>query len=124
MTETPAKDPLTGQILAAAFEVANTLGHGFLETVYRKALAHELAQAGHAVEQEKAFKIIYKGTEIGTYVADMIVDSRVVVELKASEALSPAHTAQCLNYLKASGIKTGLLLNFGRPKIEYRRLVL
>lgn len=124
MTETAAKDSLTGQILAAAFEVANTLGHGFLEAVYRKALAHELSQTGHAVEQEKAFKVIYKGAEIGTYVADMIVDSRVVVELKASEALSPAHTAQCLNYLKASGIKTGLLLNFGRPKIEYRRLVL
>lgn len=124
MKDDDPKDPLTGRILSAAFEVANTLGHGFLESVYQKALAHELVLAGLPVERERAFKVIYKGTEIGTYVADMIVDSRVVVELKAVEALGPAHTAQCLNYLKAGDIKVGLLINFGRPRIEYRRLVL
>lgn len=124
MKDDDLKDPLTGRILSAAFEVANTLGHGFLESVYQKALAHELVLAGLPVEREKAFKIIYKGAEIGTYVADMIVDGRGVVELKAVEALGPAHTAQCLNYPKAGDVKVGLLINFGRPRIEYRRLVL
>ncbi|CAA7614536.1 GxxExxY protein [Magnetospirillum sp. SS-4] len=119
-----AKDPLTRRILAAAFEVSNSLGHGFLEAVYHRALAHELILAGMIVEREKPFRIMYKGAEIGTYIADLIVDGQVVVELKSVETLNSAHVAQCLNYLKASGIKTGLLLNFGRPRIEYKRLVL
>jgi GxxExxY protein len=119
-----AKDPLTRRILAAAFEVSNSLGHGFLEAVYHRALAHELTLAGMIVEREKPFRIMYKGAEIGTYVADLIVDGQVVVELKSVETLNSAHVAQCLNYLKASEIKTGLLLNFGRPRIEYKRLVL
>lgn len=119
-----AKDPLTRRILAAAFEVSNSLGHGFLEAVYHRALAHELTLAGMIVEREKSFRIMYKGAEIGTYIADLIVDGQVVVELKSVETLNSAHVAQCLNYLKASEIKTGLLLNFGRPRIEYKRLVL
>ncbi|RAU24002.1 GxxExxY protein [Paramagnetospirillum kuznetsovii] len=118
------KDPLTHRILAAAFEVSNSLGHGFLEVVYQKALVHELILAGMTVDREKVFKVIYKGADIGTYIADMVVDEQVVVELKSVEALNPAHTAQCLNYLRASGLKTGLLLNFGKPRIEYKRLVL
>ncbi len=124
MSATEARDPLTGLILKAAFEVSNSLGHGFLEAVYQKALAHELTLAGLVVEREKTFRIMYKGAEIGTYVADLIVDGQVVIELKSAEALNSAHVAQCLNYLKASGMKTGLLLNFGRPRVEYKRLVL
>jgi len=124
MKDDDLKDPLTGHILSAAFEVANTLGHGFLESVYQKALTHELVLAGLSVEREKPFKVIYKGAEIGTYVADLVVNDRVVVELKAVEALGPAHVAQCLNYLRAGDVKVGLLINFGRPRIEYRRLVL
>jgi GxxExxY protein len=117
-------DPLTRKILAGAFEVANTLGCGFLEAVYQRAMVHELASAGLAVEREVAFHVMYKGANVGTYIADMVVEEQVVVELKSVEGLSSVHTAQCLNYLKASGIHTGLLINFGRPRIEYRRLVL
>ncbi|WP_205119356.1 GxxExxY protein [Paramagnetospirillum kuznetsovii] len=124
MSGMDGKDPLTHRILAAAFEVSNSLGHGFLEVVYQKALVHELILAGMTVDREKVFKVIYKGADIGTYIADMVVDEQVVVELKSVEALNPAHTAQCLNYLRASGLKTGLLLNFGKPRIEYKRLVL
>jgi GxxExxY protein len=119
-----AKDPLTAKILAAAFEVSNTLGHGFLEAVYQRALAHELGLGGLNVVREAPFRIGYKGAEVGAYIADMIVESWVVVELKAIEALAPSHVGQCLNYLRASGLKTALLLNFGRPKLEYRRITL
>jgi GxxExxY protein len=117
-------EPLTGKILAAAFEVANTLGHGFLESVYQKALLHELTLAGLSAEREVPFKVGYKNLEIGTYVADLIVQGSVVLELKAIDALSPAHVGQCLNYLRASGLRVGLLLNFGRPRLEYRRVAL
>ena len=124
MNDEDARDPLTGRILAAAFEVANTLGHGFLEAVYQRALAHELKNSGVQVEREVTFKTRYKGVDVGAYVADMVIENEVVVELKYAEHLAAAHTAQCLNYLKASGIRTGLLLNFGRPRVEFRRLVL
>ena len=124
MSVDDARDPLTQRILAAAFEVSNSLGHGFLESVYQRALAHELALAGLSVEREKSFRIIYKEAEVGIYAADLIVNGQVIVELKSVDALGSAHTAQCLNYLKASDIKIGLLINFGRPRIEYKRLVL
>ncbi|CAA7614729.1 conserved hypothetical protein [Magnetospirillum sp. LM-5] len=121
---TDERDPLTAAVLAAAFEVSNQLGHGFLEAVYQRALLRELALRDVAVEREVAFKIRYKDAEIGTYVADLVVDRRVIVELKAVEALSPSHMGQCLNYLRASGLRVGLVLNFGRPKLEFKRLAL
>jgi GxxExxY protein len=117
-----ARDPLTGRILGAAFEVSNILGNGFLEAVYQRALAYELALAGLVVEREVGFRIAYKGEAIGTYIADLVVERSVIVELKAIDALGQNHVGQCLNYLRASGLRTALLLNFGRPKLEFKRV--
>lgn len=111
---------LTEKILAAAFAVHNTLGCGFLEKVYSSALLVEIRGLGLACEHEVAFKVTYKGIEVGDYFADLIVERRVVVELKACASLDSTHEAQNLNYLKASNIKVGLLLNFGRPKLQYK----
>lgn len=117
------RDPLSHAVLGAAFEVANTLGHGFLEAVYRRALLCELSGRGIPVCEEVAFPVHYKGETVGRYVADLVVDSRLIVELKCADALSPAHVAQVLNQLKASGLSAALLLNFGKPRIEFKRLV-
>jgi len=115
---------LTEKILGAAFNVHNTLGTGFLERVYENALAHELRKAGVAVGQQKAIQVRYDGVVVGDYQADLIVDNRVLVECKAVNNFDPVHEAQLLNYLRATDIRVGLLLNFGRPKLQYRRLVL
>jgi len=114
---------LTGRILEAAFSVHNTLGCGFLERVYANALAIELRSSGLDCAQESPLKIRYRDTIVGDYVADIIVDSRVIVELKACASLDPSHSAQVMNYLRAANVHVGLLLNFGRPKLEYRRFV-
>jgi len=114
---------LTQKILRAAFEVSNGLGVGFLEKVYSNSLVLELRQMGLGCEQEVALKVQYKGVVVGDYFADMVVERRVLVELKACTSLESVHEAQILNYLKASGIHVGLLLNFGKPKLEYRRFV-
>lgn len=119
------KDPLTEAILGAAFEVANALGHGFSESVYQRALAYELELRGISVAREVPFRVLYKGREMGTYLADLVVGGQVIVELKSIEGtLGAPHVAQCLNYLRASGVRTGLILNFGRAKLEYRRVTL
>ncbi|PKU25190.1 GxxExxY protein [Telmatospirillum siberiense] len=118
------KDPLTGTVIGAAFEVANTLGHGFLEGVYQKALFHELIFQGVHVEREVPFRVTYKGVNIGVYVADMIVENKLIVELKAVNAdISVPQIVQCLNYLRASGLKKGLIVNFGRPRLNFRRVM-
>ena len=117
-------DPLSEAVIGRAFVVANALGPGFLEKVYENALAHELRKAGLAVEQQARMKVHYDGVEVGDYIADLVVDESLVVELKACKALDDIHVAQCLNYLKASGLRTCLLMNFGMPKIQIRRLVL
>ena len=117
-----ARDPLTGRILEAAFEVSNVLGNGFLEAVYQRAMLKELTLTGLTAEREVGFRIAYKGDAIGTYVADLVVERSVIVELKAVEALAQSHIGQCLNYLRASGLRTALLLNFGRPKLEFKRV--
>ena len=118
-------DPLTHRIIGAAFEVGRTLGHGFLEKIYQNALAYELSLAGLHAQREASFRIAYKGRDIGAYVADLIVERAVVVELKAFEGqLMGAHIGQCLNYLRASGLHKGLVINFGRPRLEWRRVVL
>ena len=118
----PEQD-LTEKILEAAFTVHNVLGCGFLEKVYSNALLVEIRALGLACEHEVAFKVKYKNVEVGDYFADLLVERRVVVELKACAAIDSAHEAQILNYLKASNIKLGLLLNFGKPKLQYRRFV-
>jgi len=115
---------LSEKILGAAFTVHNTLGVGFLEKVYENALAHELRRAGISVEQQKPVQVRYNGMVVGDYQADLIVDARVLVECKAVSGFDPTHEAQILNYLRATGIRVGLLLNFGRARLQYRRLVL
>ena len=117
-------DPLSEAVIGRAFTVANTLGPGFLEKVYENALAHELRKAGFETEQQARMKVLYDGVEVGEYIADLIIGKALVVELKACRALDDIHVAQCLNYLKASGLRTCLLMNFGTPKIQVRRLSL
>jgi GxxExxY protein len=114
---------LTEKILGAAFKVQNTLGAGFLEKVYENAMTIELRKCGLAVEGQKAFPVRYEGTVVGDYQADLVVSAKVVVECKAVSNLDSVHEAQLMNYLKASGLRVGLLINFARPKLQYRRLV-
>lgn len=114
---------LSETILGCAFRVMNTLGCGFLEKVYENALAHELRLAGLQVSQQHAMTVCYKDIIVGEYTADLVVNDAVVIELKAAQALDHIHAAQCMNYLKASGIRLCLLLNFGRPRLEIQRIV-
>ena len=118
------KDQLTGQIIGCAYTVSNALGSGFLEKVYENALVHELRKQGLSVDQQHPISVQYDGVAVGEYVADIIVEHKVLVELKAVFELNEIHSAKCLNYLNATGLKTCLLLNFGRPKVELRRLSL
>ena len=114
---------ITGQIIAAAFEVYNLLGYGFLEKVYENSMIRELQLKGLEATAQYPVKVKYKDAEVGDYYADILVEEKVIVELKTGEAFNPLHEAQLLNYLKATGIKVGLLINFGPRKCEYRRLV-
>lgn len=116
-------DALTRSIIGAFFEVANELGCGFLEKPYENALALELRLRGHVVRQQVPMPIVFKGEVVGEYFADMVVDDRVLVEVKAAKGLDEIHVAQCLNYLKASGIRICLLVNFGTPTIKWQRIV-
>ena len=117
------QDSLTEKILGCAFKVANALGHGFLEKVYENALAHELRKAGLEVRQQWALEVHYDGVLVGEFQVDLLVQGEVLVELKAVSDLQQAHAAQCLNYLRASGMPRCLLLNFGRS-LQVRRFVL
>ena len=113
---------LSRRIIGSAFTVLNTLGAGFLEKVYENALVLELRKAGLAVEQQRGVRVMYGGTVVGEYFADLLVEEEIVIELKAIKALDEAHRAQCVNYLKASGLRLGLLLNFGRSRLEIKRI--
>ncbi len=115
---------LTEVIIRCSYQVSNVLGSGFVEKVYENALAYELGKAGLRGLQQHPIKVMYDGIIVGDFVADLLVEGQVLVELKAVRALEDVHTAQCLNYLKATGIRTCLLLNSGRPRVEIRRLVL
>ncbi|MBL8826014.1 MAG: GxxExxY protein [Planctomycetaceae bacterium] len=114
---------LTEKIIGAAYQVANTLGVGFLEKVYENALGHELRKRGLRVECQRPIGVYYDGIEVGCYVADLVVEGIVIVELKNAQAIDDAHVAQCLNYLRATGMSVGLLLNFGIAKIGVRRIL-
>ena len=118
----PTPDPLTGQIIGCCYRVANGLGYGFLEKCYENALAFELRKAKLAFTQQQAIEVFYEGEKVGKYFADLIVEGTVVVEIKAVHALDDSHVAQCLNDLRATGLATCLLVNFGKAKIEVRRL--
>ena len=115
---------LTYQINGAIFEVSRTLGAGFLEKVYENALIIELRNKGLKAESQVPIKVFYKEEAVGEYFADILVQDTVILELKAIENLSKLHEAQLLNYLKATEIKVGLLVNFKHPKAEIKRMVL
>ncbi len=123
MSSALTDEQLTYRINGCVYEVYRQLGHGYLEKVYENALACELALAGLQVEVQKALAVRYKGQLVGEYLVDLLVEGRVILELKAQEKLHPAHEAQLLNYLRASGIKIGLLINFTHPKAEIKRFV-
>jgi GxxExxY protein len=114
---------LSERIIGCAFAVANGLGSGFLEKVYENALAHELRKAGLRVAQQQGVSVTYDDVIVGEYAADLLVEAAVLVELKAVRALDDIHQAQCMNYLRATGMHLCLLLNFGRPRLEIRRIV-
>jgi len=113
---------MTGKIIKAFYEVYNKLGYGFLEKVYQSCVEMELRSMNLFVEVQKPIKVIYKGKEVGLYYADIVVENCVIVELKAAEMIAPEFEAQLLNYLKASTLEVGLLLNFG-IKPELRRKI-
>jgi GxxExxY protein len=115
---------LTYSINAAVFEVNRELGPGFLEKVYENALLLELSNKGLKARSQAPIKIKYKGTEVGDYYADILVEDQVIVEVKAVESLQKVHEAQLLNYLRATGCKVGLLVNFTYPKAQIKRFVL
>ena len=114
---------VTERIIGAAYRVSNGLGCGFLEKIYENALAHELRKSRLRVDQQRGISVMYDGVVVGEYVADLLVEDQVIVETKACKSLDDVHAAQCLNYLKATGLKASLLLNFGTPKVQVKRIV-
>ena len=114
---------LTEQIIGSAFEVYNHLGYGYLEKVYQRAMQVELLRHGTTAELERRLTVRYKGVVVGDYDADLIVADAVLVELKIAPQYDKRDEAQLLNELKATGMKVGLLINFGRSKVEFKRLV-
>lgn len=115
---------LSDKVLGCAFEVYNTLGNGFLEKVYEEALLIELESKNIKAESQKEIKVYYKNNLVGEYLADIIVEEKIILELKSCSTINDAHVAQLLNYLTATGIKIGYLLNFGKAGIlQYKRIV-
>ena len=112
---------LTERIIGCAMKVHSVLGPGFLESVYQKALAHELIKAGLNIQCEKMIAVQYDGLVVGDFSADILVENKVMLELKANQALAPANEMQLVNYLTATHIEVGLLLNFGAERLEFKR---
>ncbi len=115
---------ITERVIGCAYRVSNKLGCGFLEKVYENAMFVDLSHEGLQVEQQRLLRIYYREALVGEYLADLVVEGLVLLELKAVRALDEVHVAQCLNYLKATGLRVALLINFAKPKIEIRRVVL
>ena len=116
-----ANDPLTERIIRVFYEVYNELGFGFLESVYREAMRIALAEAGFRAETEVPVPVSFRGTLVGVFRADIVVDGKIIVELKTAESISKAHEAQVLHYLRASEMEVGLVMNFG-PVAKFRRI--
>ena len=114
---------ITAKIIECAFKVHKNLGFGFLESVYRNALIVELPKVGLYAEMEKKIQVHYDGQLIGDFIADIIVENKIILELKCVKQINPVHEAQLVNYLKATGMEVGLLINFGE-KVEIKRKVL
>jgi len=114
---------LTEKVIGCSFAVSNTLGSGFLEKVYENALALELRESGLHVTQQHPVHVLYREKVVGDYLADLFVDQRLIIEIKAVKRIDQIHVAQCINYLRATKHHVGLVLNFGKPKLEVKRLV-
>ena len=122
----PQRDSLNAlfeEVVGAAYEVSNTLGAGFLEKVYERALAKELSLRGIPVRPQVPYKITYKGHPIAEYIADLVVDDRLLIEVKCVNTLVKEHLAQSLNYLEASNLSLALLINFQHSKVVWQRVV-
>lgn len=115
--------PVTQQLIGSAFEVHNVLGFGFLEKVYQRAMQVELQTRGITVELEPKIQVQFKGVIVGDYAADLLIADKIIVELKTDAVYQSAHEAQLLNELRGTGIHVGYLINFGRERVEYKRLV-
>jgi len=114
---------LSEKVIGCAYAVSNSLGSGFLEKVYENALAHELRKNGIEVEQQHPLVVKYDGVLVGEFAADLLVENELLIELKAAKAINEVHSSQCMNYLRATGLKLCLLLNFGKPRVEIKRVV-
>ena len=123
MDDRESLNSLLESVVVAAYEVSNVLGPGFLEKIYERALMKELALRGIPATPQVPYIVIYKGQPIGEYIADLVVDDRLLVELKCTHRLADEHLAQCINYLTASGLHLAVLINFQHPKVEWRRIV-
>jgi GxxExxY protein len=115
---------ITEKIIGCAFKVSNALGCGFLEKVYENALVHELHKTGSRINQQESIKVYYDTIVVGEYTVDILVEGCILIELKTVKSLDEIHVAQCLNYLRATGLKICLLINFGTPKVEIKRIIL
>ena len=114
---------ISSRVIECAFRVSNTLGAGFLEKVYENALAVEFRRSGLEFNQQPSYHVRYLGEIVGEYKPDLVVADMVIVEIKAQAALDRVHQAQCMNYLRATNLAVGLLLNFGTPRLEIKRVV-
>ena len=114
---------LSHQVIGLAMKVHRTLLNGMPEQVYRRSLCHDLRKEGIPLEAEKRFQVTYDGELVGTFRVDLIVDGKILLELKAVEQLIDQHRSQILSYLKASGIQVGLLINFGAKSLQFERFV-
>ncbi len=114
-------EEITKAVIGCAFEVINELGAGFLESVYEKALLLALKQKGISATAQHPVEVMFRNENVGNFYADIFVEEKVIVELKAVKAIAQEHQAQIINYLNATGIEVGLLINFGNPRLEYKR---
>jgi GxxExxY protein len=119
-----SESDLTEAVIGSAFEVANVVGTGFLEKLYERALIRELALRGISAKAQTSFSVCYKGQYVGEYVADLVVEEELIVELKCVDRFANEHLAQCINYLKASGLRVALLINFQKPRVQWKRVLL
>ena len=117
------RESIVEKLIGAVYEVSNVLGAGFLEKVYERALLKELASVGLHAQAQVRFPVIYKGQCVGEYLSDIVVENEIVVELKCVESFTKEHLAQCINYLKATNLKLAFIINFQKPKVEWKRIV-